>query len=70
MKERDVRANELQHVEVARDNEHLPTLTSRLLSNRSDDIVCLIALRLQERKPEGCDQVAHEWHLRAQLIWH
>ena len=70
MEERDVRTNELQHVEVSRDDEHLPALTSRLLSNRSDDIVRLIARRLKQRKTEGCDQVAHEWHLRAQLIWH
>ena len=70
MEERDVRTNELQHVEVSRDNEHLPALTSRLLSNRSDDIVRLISRRLQERKAERRNQVAHEWHLRAQLIWH
>ena len=63
----DAVADELEHVPVAGDDDDLVALRSRLLRERREEVVGLVALELDDRDAHRLEHLADERELLAEL---
>ena len=62
--------DQLQHVEVARDDVHLPAVALRRGGDGANDVIRLVAGCLKERESKRRDQISDDRHLGAKLVGH
>ena len=62
--------DQLQHVEVARDDVHLPAVALRRGGDGANNVICLVSRCLKEWEAKRRDQVTDDRHLGAKLVGH
>ena len=68
--ELDVRRDELERIEIARDDDDLEACCLALTRERADDVIGLVAGEGVHRHAEPFEQLLHALELRTQLVGH
>ena len=65
----DMRVDQLQHVAVARDDEHVHARVDRLAGQRGDDVVGLVTRHRQVRDAQCVEHLEDQAELAAEIAW-
>ena len=60
--------HQLEHVQVARDDDRVDALLLRLEAERADEVVRLVAVQVEDGDPERGERLAHDGELLAQVV--